>query len=267
MTKGYLADVARRKRQEIAALRPRSAELEGMAADALPGRPWAAALRRPNRVALIAELKRRAPSAGSLRPEMDPGALARSYEEAGASALSVLTDADFDGDLADLRQAREAVSVPALRKDFVLDPVQVYESRVAGADAILLIVRMLTDDALVTLLGISEEVGLETLVEVHDEAELERALATTAPVIGVNNRDLTTLSTSLEVTRRLAPRVPSDRVLVAESGIDSGEQVKELGELGVDAALVGRALVSHTDPSELAAELSSQPKSSGHRPT
>ena len=267
MTKSYLADVARRKQQEIALLRPRLAELESMAADAPPGRPWSSALRHADRVALIAELKRRAPSAGSLRPEMDPPALARTYEGAGASALSVLTDADFDGSLVDLQQAREAVSVTVLRKDFVLDPVQVYESRVAGADAILLIVRALTDDELAMLLGISEEVGLGTLVEVHDDDELGRALATTAPVIGVNNRDLTTLHTSLEVTRRLARWVPSDRLLVAESGIESGEQVRELGELGVDAILVGRALVSHSDPSGLAAELSIQPKLSGRRPT
>ena len=260
MTKGYLADVARRKQQEIAALRPRMAELKSRAADASPGRPWSTALRHADRVALIAELKRRAPSAGSLRPGMDPPALARVYEGAGASALSVLTDADFDGALVDLRQAREAVSVAALRKDFVLDPVQVYESRVAGADAILLIVRALTDDELATLLGISEEVGLGTLVEVYDEDELGRALATPAPVIGINNRDLTTLGTNLEVTRRLARRVPSDRILVAESGIESGEQVRELGELGVDAVLVGRALVSHPEPGRLAAELSDQPK-------
>jgi len=267
MTKGYLAEVALRKDEEIAALRPRMAELRSRAADAPPCRPWAAGLRLADRVALIAELKRRAPSAGSLRPQMDPPTLARAYEGAGAAALSVLTDADFDGALADLWRAREAVSVATLRKDFVLDPVQVFESRVAGADAILLIVRMLTDDQLMTLLGISDEVGLGTLVEVHDEVELERALASNAWVIGVNNRDLTTLSTSLDIARELASRVPSGRLLVAESGIESGQQVRELGELGVDAVLVGRALVSHSDPGGLAAELSNQPKSSGRRET
>ncbi len=267
MTKTYLTAVTRRKRQEIAALKASTAELVSAAADVPPARPWSAALRHDDRVALIAELKRRAPSAGMLRPDMDPPALARTYEQAGASALSVLTDADFDASLDDLRQSREAVSVAVLRKDFIIDPVQVYESRIAGADAILLIVRALSADELSTLLGIADEVGLGTLVEVHDEAELERALATDAPVIGINNRDLATLTTSLEITRRLARRVPADRVLVAESGIESGEQVRELGELGVDAVLVGRALVSQSQPGRLAVELSSQPKLSDRRAT
>jgi indole-3-glycerol phosphate synthase len=255
-----LAGILARKREEIAALRPRLAELQAAAADAGPVRPWAAALRPPDRVALIAELKRRAPSAGSLRPQLDPVELAGTYERAGADALSVLTDAAFDGVLADLEQARGSTAIPALRKDFVLDPVQIYEARAFGADAVLLIVSALTNAELYGLLDVVGEVGMAALVEVHDEGELERALTAQAEVIGINNRNLQTFETNLEVTKRLAGSVPADRVLVAESGIATGAQVEDLGALGVDAVLVGRALVSHPEPGRLAKELASQAK-------
>lgn len=260
MTADHLTAILQRKREEIARLRPRAAQLRAAAGDAPPARPWWQALCLPGRVALIAELKRRAPSAGSLRPEMDPAELARSYEQAGAAALSVLTDADFDGELADLLEARAAVTVPALRKDFILDPVQVYESRAAGADAVLLIVRALSDDLLAELLGLTSEVGLGALVEVHDATELDRALASGAEIIGINNRDLQTFDTTLDVTYGLVDSVPADRILVAESGITSGWQVSELGARGVDAVLVGRALVSHSEPGRLARQLASQTK-------
>ncbi|MEE9133789.1 MAG: indole-3-glycerol phosphate synthase TrpC [Gemmatimonadota bacterium] len=260
MTADYLAGILRRKREEIAILKSRARGLRAAAANAPPARPWADALRRSERVALIAELKRRAPSAGSLCPELDPPALARTYEEAGAAALSVLTDGDFDGKLQDLERARSAVSLPALRKDFILDPVQIHESRAAGADAVLLIVRSLPGDELEDLLAAAAEAGMGALVEVHDDEELGRALAANAQVVGINNRDLATLSTDLEVAHRLASLVPPDRILVAESGIVSAEQVRELGALGVDAVLVGRALVSDPDPGRLAGELAAQPK-------
>jgi len=260
LTADYLTAILQRKREEIARLKPRAAQLRSAAGDAPPARPWSQALCLPGKVALIGELKRRAPSMGSLRPEMNPARFAQSYEQAGAAALSVLTDADFDGELTDLAEARAAVTVPALRKDFILDPVQVYESRAAGADAVLLIVRALPDDLLAELLGLTSEVGLGALVEVHDETELDRALASSAEVIGINNRDLRTFDTSLDVTLGLADAVPADRALVAESGITSGRQVSELGMRGVDAVLVGRALVSHADPARLARELASQAK-------
>lgn len=255
MTGDYLQSIVDRKREEIASLAPRVSDLRAASAAAAPPRPWSESLRQPGKVGLIAELKRRAPSAGDLRPGMDPAALARSYQSAGAAALSVLTDADFDGDLDDLVRARGEVAIPTLRKDFILDRVQVWESRAAGADAVLLIVRALSDGQLEELLDAAGESGLGTLVEVHDLAELERALATDAQVIGINNRDLRTLATNLDVTRQLAPAVPADRILVAESGIESPEHVEQMGDLGVDAVLVGRALMSSADPQELAARM------------
>lgn len=256
----YLARILERKRDEIAALRPREAELRAIATDSPPARPWVRALRRPRHVALIAEIKRRAPSAGELDPDLRPEELARAYELAGAVALSVLTDSDFDGTLADLTRARRAVGIPTLRKDFILDPVQIWESRAAAADAILLIVRALDAPRLSELLAVASDAGLGTLVEVHDDEELSRAIASGAPVLGINNRDLRTFATRLELTRRLASAVPGDRVLVAESGINSGEQVRDLGARGVDAVLVGRALVTHDEPGRLAAELAGQPR-------
>lgn len=260
MTSDYLAGILARKWAEIEALKPEGVELRARAADAPPTRDWAKALRRPGRVALIAELKRRAPSAGSLRPDLDPASLAAAYESAGAAAISVLTDRDFDGGLADLETARGAVSLPVLRKDFLLDPLQLLQSRVAGADAVLLIVRALSDSQLADLLGVAGELGLGVLVEVHELGELRKALDAAAPVIGINNRDLRTLATKLDVTGRLVESVPADRVLVSESGIEAPEQVRKLGERGVDAVLVGRALVAHSDPGALARELASQPR-------
>lgn len=257
MSGDHLEPILARKRGEVAALRARGKELAAAAADAPPVRPWAAALRAGERVALIAELKRRAPSAGSLRPDLDPVELARTYGDSGAAALSVLTDVDFAGELQDLERARGAVLIPALRKDFVLDPVQIWESRAAGADAVLLIARALSDGELERLLDVAAEAGLSTLVEVHDEEELEGALAVGAEVIGINNRDLRTFATSIDVTRRLAPSVPADRVLVAESGIESERDVAELGRCGVDAVLVGRALVTSANPASLVTRFAS----------
>jgi indole-3-glycerol phosphate synthase len=260
MSFDYLAGILARKWAEVEALRPQAAELQAAATDAPPPRGWVEALRHQDRVTLIAELKRRSPSAGPLRADLDPPALARVYEAAGAGAISVLTDRDFDGVLGDLRKAREAVSLPVLRKDFILDPVQLHESRAAGSDAVLLIVRALSDAQLAELLGVASELGLGVLVEVHDAEELGRALEVDAPVIGINNRDLRTFATRLDITGGLVGAVPANRVLVSESGIEAPEQVRKLGERGVDAVLVGRALVSHDDPGGLARELASQPK-------
>lgn len=256
----FLTAILRRKRAEVEALRGRAADLRSAAADAPPPRAWAAALRVPGRVALIAEIKRRAPSAGELDPNLDARERARLYERAGAAALSVLTDRDFDGEIGDVTRAREAVALPTLRKDFVLDPVQIWEARAAGADAVLLIMGALEDGRLRDLLGLAGELGMGTLVEAHDAEDLGRAVAADAPVVGVNNRDLRSFATSLEVTRRLAASVPPDRILVAESGIESAAEVQELGALGVDAVLVGRALITHRDAARLAAELAGQPR-------
>lgn len=243
-----LSRIVRTKETEVAALHSLADELQARALDAPPTRGFAAALRRDDRVRLLAEIKRRSPSAGPIRPGATPAEVARDYAEGGAAALSVLTDRDyFDGDLEALKSAREAVTLPLLRKDFVIDPLQVYEARAAGADAILLIVRILEDPRMTELLDLAADLGMDSLVEVHDGEELDRALDAGARLVGVNNRDLRTFTTDLELTFRLASRVPDEVVLVAESGIRTPEDVRRLGEAGIDAVLVGESLMRQPD--------------------
>lgn len=240
-------------------MRARLTELRARSADQEPARGFAGALRR-DAVAVISEVKRRSPGAGEIRPDLDPAALASTYETAGASALSVLTDRDyFGGSLDDLRAAREAVSLPALRKDFTIDAAQVVEARAHGADAILLIVRILDDVRLRELREEAEELGMDVLVEVHDAEELERARASGARIIGINNRDLSTFRTDLAVSERLVARLPTDVVTVSESGIRSGDEVARLGRAGIHAVLVGETLLRADDPGEAVRELA------GHR--
>lgn len=242
------------KRAEVAALAARAAELRHAAERAGATRRFTDALRVGDRVAVIAEVKRRSPSAGWIRPDATAAEVARWYESAGASAISVLTDREyFGGTLADLEAVRSGVDVPVLRKDFVLDAVQLWEARAAGADAVLLIVRILDDALLADLLSLSAELGMSALVEVHDARELDRALGAGAEVIGVNNRDLATFRTDLGLTERLAPHVPADRILVAESGIRTAVDVDRMGAAGADAILVGESLMREPDP-ELAAK-------------
>jgi indole-3-glycerol phosphate synthase len=249
------------KRVEVEALRPRAAELRAAAYAAGPGRGFAASLRVPGEVRLLAEVKRRSPSAGEIRPGADPAEVARAYLDAGAAALSVLTDAEyFGGSLDALRAVRAAVELPLLRKDFVISAEQVWEARAAGADAVLLIARILPDPALAELQGAARECGLDVLVEVHDAAEMQRALAAGADLVGVNNRDLATFTTDLGLTPRLAAGVPEGVTLVAESGIRSAEDVRRLGEAGVDAVLVGESLMRQTDLRSAAAALVGQPR-------
>lgn len=251
-----LTRIVATKRGEIDTLRPRAAELRARAADAPPARDFAAALGGHDRVRVIAEVKRRSPGAGAIRPDLDPARLARSYEAHGAAALSVLTDRDyFGGDLDDLRAARSAVALPALRKDFTLDPIQIDEARAAGADAVLLIVRILDDAALADLHGHARERGLAALVEVHDAVELERAVACGARIVGINNRDLSTFRTDLAVTEGLLDRLPGGTVVVSESGIRRGADVARLGRAGVDAVLVGESILRADDPGAQVAEL------------
>jgi indole-3-glycerol phosphate synthase len=212
-------------------------------------RPFAAALARPGAIRVIAEHKRRSPSRGAIREDLQPSDVARRYEAAGAAALSVLTDEPFfGGRLAHLTEARSATGLPALRKDFVVDPWQIAEARAAGADAVLLIVAALSDGELRKLLGEAAAIGFDALVEVHDGDELERALAADARLVGVNNRDLRTLAVSLETSLALAPRIPDAVVAVAESGIRSGADLRRLREAGFDACLVGEHLMAAPDP-------------------
>ncbi|MGH7482138.1 MAG: indole-3-glycerol phosphate synthase TrpC [Longimicrobiales bacterium] len=241
-----LAQILDAKRAEVATLRRRRRELRALAEDAhARTRGFAGVLRRASDVAVIAEFKRRSPSAGSIREDAEPSVVAAAYEAAGAAALSVLTDARFfGGSLADLERARAATTLPVLRKDFVLDEVQLWEAGAAGADAALLIVRALDDGALRDLLLCATAVGLDALVEAHDERELERALRAGATVVGANNRDLETFETDLAVSSRLAAEAPPEVVLVAESGIRSADDVSRLGEAGVDAVLVGEAVMA-----------------------
>jgi indole-3-glycerol phosphate synthase len=246
-----------RKRDELARqkrARPIAAvQAESAAAPQL--RDFASALRAPG-VSLIAEVKRASPSKGVLCPDLDAVALARTYEANGASAISVLTDAPFfQGSLDDLRAVRQHVGAPVLRKDFILDPYQVYEARAAGADAMLLIVAALCDADLEALHRLACALGMAVLVEVHDAAELARALRIGPRIIGVNNRDLRTFRVDLETTARLRPGVPADVILVAESGVHTRADVERLASIGADAMLVGESLVRAADVGRQVREL------------
>ena len=223
-------------------------QVEALAHAAPSPRDFAGALAAGQKPRLIAEAKKASPSKGLLAPDYDATALARRYEAAGAACLSVLTEPRyFQGDLAHLSSARAATGLPCLRKDFLFDPYQVLEARAAGADAVLLIAAILPRSALVALRELAEFLGMAALVEVHDERELERALAAGARLVGINNRDLRTFRVSLETTARLRPLVQPDRLVVAESGIHTREDVQCLRDLGVDAMLVGEALVTSGD--------------------
>jgi indole-3-glycerol phosphate synthase len=219
-------------------------------------RPFAEEISRAGRVNVIAEHKRRSPSRGAIREDLLPADVARRYEAAGAAAISVLTDeAFFGGRMAHLVEVRAASGVPVLRKDFVLDPWQVWEARAAGADAVLLIVAALTDAELAGLLAVVREAGMDALVEVHDRGELDRALAAGARIVGVNNRDLKTLAVSLDTALALAPSIPDGVVAVAESGIRTGADLARLRDAGFDAFLVGEHLMSAPDPGQALREL------------
>ncbi len=254
-----LSRIVDTKRVEVASLRGRESELAAATDSARPTRDFAAALRRPGEVALIAEAKRRSPGAGPILPGLDAAELGRAYEEAGASAMSVLTDRDyFGGELADLTQAREALEIPVLRKDFLLEEIQIVEARVAGADAVLLIARILDDERLRGLRERAEALGMAALVETHDPGEVERALKSGASVLGINNRNLRTFETRIDVTLEMAREVPPSVVLVSESGIRTPSDVERLGRVGVDAILVGEALLREYDPGEAASRLVGQ---------
>jgi len=199
-------------------------------------------------VRIIAEIKRRSPSRGVLRVDLDVPALARAYAAGGADALSVLTEEDhFDGRLQYLGVAKEATALPVLRKDFLTDPYEIYEARASGADAVLLIVAALAPEELTDLAGLSAELGLAVLVEAHNEAEIELAVSSRAPLVGINNRDLRTLEVSLETSLRLAPLVPAGRTAVAESGIHGPGDIRRLARVAIHAFLVGEHLMLAPD--------------------
>lgn len=233
------------------------------AAAGYPARDFAAAISptgKPNTdIRIIAEVKKASPSKGVIKEAFDPLAIAREYEEAGAAAVSVLTDElYFQGSLSHLEIIKNDLILPVLRKDFIIDPYQVYESRDAGADAVLLIAAALPAlgaDGLQGLLNLTASLGMAALVEVHDEAELETALSSGAQIIGINNRDLKTLQVDISTTMRLAPLVPDDRIVVSESGIKSHDDIVRLKGAGVSAFLIGEALMREKDASKKLKEL------------
>ena len=233
-------------------------EMRELAMGQPPPLDFAAAL-GGDAVSVIAEVKRASPSAGLIRADFDPAEIARAYEAAGADAISVLTEPRyFQGNLSYLRVVREAVGdggPPILRKDFITDAYQIYEARAFHADAVLLIVQVLDPRRLAELLALTHELGMTALVEAHESAELEIAIASGARVIGINNRDLKTFRVDISVTERLRPRVPADRILVSESGIHTRRDVKHLAGIGINAVLVGETLMRAPDIARALGEL------------
>jgi indole-3-glycerol phosphate synthase len=236
-------------------LQGRATDLRAQARDVAPGLPFAAALRRHD-IAVIAEVKRRSPSKGVINATIDAASQARAYGRGGAAALSILTEpAEFGGSVDDLCDARQATPLPTLKKDFHVHPVQVLEARVAGASALLLIARALPPDRLREMADRAEELGIEVLVEVRSEAELEDAIAIDGAVIGVNSRDLETLVIEPTVTSRLIAQIPADRIAIAESGVTDRRDVERIASIGGDAVLVGSSISASGDPSAAVAAL------------
>lgn len=249
MNQGALAPILAAARVRVLRLRATGADQLARAAHlAPPPRGFEVALRASG-FAVIAEMKRRSPSAGALRLDLDPAAMAEAFLAAGATAISVLTEPEFfSGAIADLEAVRAAVALPVLRKDFVVDPLQVLEARAAGADAVLLIVRALERGPLDACLGLCQELGMAALVEVHDQADLEVATQLGASLIGINNRDLDRLTTDLHTTERLARIAPPQALLISESGIRGAADMELVASWGVGGVLVGESLMRAVEP-------------------
>jgi len=247
-----LTPILEYKAQEVAALKANcsGAELIDRTMEQTPPRGFAKALTarvKAGENGLICELKRKSPSAGEILPGADPVEIAREYEAGGATCLSILTDfPSFGGSLSDLEAIRAAVDLPLLRKDFMIDPIQVAQARAFGADAILIIMAAVSDELAQDLEGTAREQGIDTLIEVHNEAEIERALALSSPLLGINNRDLSAMTTDLSVTARLAPLVPAGKHLVSESGVKTPADIALLKQSGARRFLIGESLMKQT---------------------
>ena len=256
-TPDILKKIVANKRREVEQLKldcPLSELLQRIDEDGHPAPLNLAGALMGDEVRVIAEVKKASPSKGLLRPDFDPTALAEAYATNGAAAVSVLTDADyFQGSVQHLAEVRRTLTphgIPILRKEFIVDPYQVYEARAYGADAILLIVSVLTATKIEELMSVAGELWMQCLVEVHDESELQIALEAGAEIVGINNRNLHTFVTDLSVTDRLAPMVPQGKIVVSESGIDTRDDVSRVGRAGAHAVLIGEALVTAADPGE-----------------
>lgn len=260
-SKNVLDRILATKRDEVSSARAQHPlnEVRGEAEQRRDVRDFVGAIKdklATDRPAVIAEIKKASPSKGLLRAQFDPAAIGRSYAVNGAACLSVLTDAQyFQGSPQDLQAARTASGLPTLRKDFVIDAYQIYQARALGADAILLIVAALTDAQMVDFETVAESVGMAVLVEVHDSTELRRALRLRTPLIGINNRDLRSFATSIDITLDLLPNVPPNRIVVTESGIGAPSDIARMRNAGVHAFLVGEALMRAPDPGQELARL------------
>lgn len=253
-----LDDIVARKKERLIELKSKSiqAKLEKAATLASKPRDFTAALKQGGKPAVIAEIKKASPSAGEIRPNFEVAEIAKGYERAGAAAISVITEEDFfHGKLSYLTEVKTAVSLPILCKDFIIDPIQVVAARAAGADALLLIAAILEQSSLLELLAMARDLSMACLVEVHNEEEMERVLTTDARIIGINNRNLRTFQVSLDTTFRLRPSIPSDRLVVSESGIQEQSDVQSLASAAVDAVLVGTSLMRAEDPEAKLREL------------
>jgi indole-3-glycerol phosphate synthase len=252
-----LDQIVEAKRKEVAALKEITplAQLEDAMGNLLPARDFRGAISNA-RCAIIAEVKRSSPSKGRIREEFDPVQIATIYQDNGAHAVSVLTDeAFFEGKGQYLSEIKKSINLPLLRKDFVIDPYQIYEARLLGGDALLLIASLLEKGQLQEYIDLSTTLGLAPLVEVHTKKDLDKALAAGAEIIGINNRDLTTFSTDIKTTLELAPLIPSDRIVVTESGINTREDIEQLMEAAIHCFLIGEALMRADDIGEKFREL------------
>jgi indole-3-glycerol phosphate synthase len=257
-----LDEIVARKHDTVAELKRihSEADLRDATTSAPVPRDFFHALQDGGDPAIIAEIKKASPSAGVICPDLDVEAIVASYEKGGAAAISVITEEYFfQGKLEYLRRAHDAGSLPLLCKDFIIDPIQVFAARAAGADALLLVTAVLDQNSLVSLLNMARSLGMACLVEVHDEDGLGRVLATDARIIGINNRDLRTFEVRLETTLRLRPLVPTDRLVVSESGIHERADLETLAAVGVDAVLVGTSLMRAVDPEQKLRELRGRP--------